>query len=111
MKRGYLEQQLLLILHIKDRPTPLKDILGIMRLVYNDAYTSHESLRITLIKTLNNLAQKGYVSYWRPYRRRYTITSKGKNYIESTQLFKSFLAYVKNKATVEVKDREVGQDN
>ncbi|RLE43418.1 hypothetical protein DRJ16_03815 [Candidatus Woesearchaeota archaeon] len=106
MLRGYLEKELLLILWIQNRPVPLKDIIEIMQLVYTNQYSSYNSLKTTLIRTLNNLAQKGYVSYYKPYRRRYIITSKGKNYIESTQLFKSFLAYVKNKATVEVENRE-----
>jgi len=108
LRRGYLERQLLLILWIHNRPVPLRDILDIMKLVYPNQYASYDSLRITLIKTLNNLAQKGYVATLRPYRRRYYLTNRGTSYIKSTELFKEFLAYVKNKA--EVRDRE-DQDN
>lgn len=105
MKRGFLQEQVLLILWIYSKPVPLRDIIDIMQLVYINQYASYDSLRITLIKTLNNLAQKGYIATYRPYRRRYYITSRGTSYITNTQLFKELLAYIK-KGEEEAEDED-----
>jgi len=95
MLRGYLEKELLLILWIQNRPVPLKDIIEIMQLVYTNQYSSYNSLKTTLIRTLNNLVRKNYVDYHKPYRRRYFITPAGVSYIKNTELFQSFLMYLK----------------